>query len=85
MPTSALFDDYIATAERIGIRRKAEETTFGIKLARLVPGLGRSRPYIGEPGLAKRTWCYLLPSLEECREAFEQEVNQPVAWGDDDA
>ena len=86
VPTSVLFDDYIATAERIGIRRKAEETTFGIKLARLVPGLERARPMIEvAPGLSKRTWCYVLPSLEHCREAFEQEVNQPVAWGDDDA
>jgi hypothetical protein len=81
IPRAALFDDYIAAAEKIGIRRKAEETAFGIKLEKLVPELGTSRRHVEvSPGLAKRARCYVLPSLAECREAFEQELNQPIEW-----
>lgn len=81
-----LFDDYLAAAEKIGIRRKAEATAFGIKLRKLVPGLTRvRRTWEMEPGNIKRTWCYLLPELDACRQAYVDELGQAVDWGDDDA
>ena len=43
VPRALLFDDYIAIADRIGVRRKQEETVFGMKLGRLVPSLGHTR------------------------------------------
>jgi hypothetical protein len=86
VPTAALFDDYISTTEKIGIKRKAEETIFGIELGKLVPGLRRRRPSIEvSPGLRERPWCYVLPTLAKCRDAFEKDVNQCIDWGDDEA
>jgi hypothetical protein len=85
VPRSLLFDDYIAIADRIGVRRKQEETVFGMKLGRLVPSLGhtrRSTEVRDETGttVVKRVRCYLLPSLEQAREAFENLLGQRVPW-----
>ena len=85
VPIGTLFNDYIAAADKVGVKRKAEETSFGIKLTRLVPGAKRVRRMVEtEPGVRKRPWCYALPSLQTCRTAFEAEVSQSVDWGDDD-
>lgn len=85
IPCSTLFDDYIHVADKIGIRRKQEETVFGIKLAKLVPDLDRVRRMKAvDRGdgvmLDKRVWCYALPSLSRAREHFENLVNQAVVW-----
>lgn len=82
VPTRTLFDDYIAVADKVGVRRKSELTAFGIKLGKLVPGLEKVRRFVEvTPGMAERAWCYGLPSLEACRAAFQSEVGQVVAWG----
>jgi Family of unknown function (DUF5906) len=86
---SALFNDYIATAEKIGVRRKQEETVFGIKLGRLLPNVERkkrSTEVFGEDGRSslKRAWCYLLPDLSSARAHFAAIVNQHVEWPADD-
>lgn len=81
VPCQVLFDDYIAVADKVGVRRKSEMTAFGIKLVKLVPRLSKSRPFIEiSPAVVKRTWCYRLPPLDVCREAFEVEMNQPINW-----
>jgi hypothetical protein len=85
VPRSLLFDDYIAIADRIGVRRKQEETVFGMKLGRLVPSPGhtrRSTEVRDEAGMTmvRRVRCYLLPSLEQAREAFESLLGQRVPW-----
>ncbi|CUA90196.1 hypothetical protein Ga0061061_111110 [Chelatococcus sambhunathii] len=86
IPKSTLVDDYIATSERIGVRRKAAETEVGMKLSKLVPGLATVRAWWEEsPAVMRRRWCFRLPSLEDCRAAFEEAVQQPVAWPDDAA
>lgn len=87
---SSLFDDYIGTSEKIGVKRKQEATVLGIRLAKLVPGVKRQKRYVevhnqhGEP-ISKRTWCYILPDLATCRDAFAQSVKQPVDWPEDDS
>lgn len=82
VPCSTLFDDYIAVAEKVGVRRKSEMTAFGIKLQKLVPGLQRAKRMIEySPSVMKRVWCYLLPPLEQCREAFAGEMGQAIDWG----
>ena len=54
----------------------------GIKLAKLVPGLKRVRRHVETSlGVMERAWCYALPPLTVCREAFQSEVGQAVAWG----
>ena len=85
VPRSLLFDDYIAIADKIGVRRKQEETVFGMKLGRLAPSLGhtrRSTEVRDEAGMkvVRRVRCYLLPSLEQAREAFENLLGQRVPW-----
>jgi len=82
---SALFDDYIATAEKVGVRRKQDETVLGIMLARLIPNLERVRRQIEvrrDDGvtITKRAWCYALPPLQAARERFEELVGQRVNW-----
>ncbi|MGD0024503.1 MAG: primase-helicase family protein [Xanthobacteraceae bacterium] len=85
VPIAALFDDYIATAEKIGVKRKQEETVFGMTLAKLMPGLPRAkrRAEVNDAH-GKRVWCYLLPPLNEARENFANAVGQNVVWSIDD-
>lgn len=79
-----LFDDYIGVSDKVGVRRKSEQTAFGIKLGKLVPGLTKTRPWVDDRfGVPRRTWCYRLPSLAACREAFEAEMGQPMVWPSD--
>lgn len=87
IPCSTLFDDYIAQADRVGIRRKQEETVFGIRLGKLVPGLDRikrTREVIdhedGGRSVTKRVWCYRLPPLAEARAHVEAMFGQKLAW-----
>lgn len=75
-PTARLFDDYIAHADRVGVKRRADETIFGQDLRRLAPGLTRVRRTVG----TGRQWCYAIPSLAACREAWEQAMGQPREW-----
>lgn len=98
VPTQELFDDYIAASEKIGVKRKKEETVFGIKLGKLVD-LKRTRPRMlieseGNRGMKHaRVHCLVLPDLASARARFEAIVQQQVTWptvdddasGDDDA
>ncbi len=72
----ALFDDFVAGAERVGVGRKAQETTFGRELKRLVPGLARVQRTTG----TGRGWHYELPPLGECRAAWDEIMQQPREW-----
>lgn len=84
MVIDEMFDDYIETADKIGVRRKSEMTAFGIKMRKLVPELRRQRlkAIIG-PAESKQLWHYMLPPLQDCREHFEREVKQTIAWDED--
>lgn len=80
--SDALFDDYVAAAEKIGVRRKSEQTVFAMKLRRIVPGIERKRLTMTESDnvTVRRTWCYVLPTLDDCRAAFEESVGQQYQW-----
>lgn len=79
-----LYDDYVATAEKIGVRRKAEQVTFGMKLRKLCPGIDRRKISIDTAiGVVKRVWGYRLPSLDDARDQLEEIMGQPLDWGDD--
>ncbi len=85
MPSETLFEDYVASADKIGVKRKQEQTVFGMKLAKLVPGLGKRRisaEVRDQDGatVQRRVWCYVLPSLDECREEFERQMCQEINW-----
>lgn len=80
-----LFDDYVATSDKIGVKRRAEETVFGMQLRKLVPGLTRRRVTIGEgPDMGRRVRCYVLPPLADCRALFAEQLNQAMPWEDDE-
>lgn len=76
-----LYAEYLKVASQIGIGRKRGPAEFGKRLAKLVPDLRRFRPAIEvDPGVTKRVWCYDMPSLSDCRAAFNELVGQPVDW-----
>lgn len=89
VPTTTLHNDYIRTSERVGVRRKASETEFGIALRKFVPNLRVSRrteeveefDEAGRPTtVTRRVRCYEFPNLAECREAFAEALRQPLDW-----
>lgn len=75
-----LYNEYVQSSSRIGVGRKRSPADFGKRLAQLVPALKKPRPTIEINGEKKRRWCYLLPSLDDCRAAFDELVGQPVKW-----
>ena len=66
-----LYAEYLNAATQIGIGRKRGPAEFGERLAKLVPGIRRIAPAIEtEPGF-RQGLCYEMPSLDECRAAFD--------------
>ena len=84
--TDAFFDDYVDASEKIGIRRKASSTAFGIKLKKLLPGLRKSRVSIpaDDGATMQRGYAYTLPPLEACRDQFAEQLKQEIGWDDGD-
>jgi hypothetical protein len=85
IPTKALYRDYTAVSDTIGIKRKSEETVFGMQLAKLVKGLENKKRLVDvedEQGnrSRERVRCYVLPPLSEVRAMFEALVGQRVNW-----
>ena len=79
--TTTLVDDYLDHAERVGIKRKAEETLFAQKIRKIIPGITRKRDWATlKDQVRRRVWVWQMPSLAECREAFEAAMQQPVPW-----
>ncbi|GEP09845.1 primase-helicase family protein [Methylobacterium gnaphalii] len=77
-------DDYFAASERRGLRRKSAETVLGARLRKLIPRLNRVRRYEDYDMGRRRVWFYALPTLSECRAAFEKALGQAVSWQDDE-
>ncbi|MEY9607012.1 hypothetical protein ABIF74_011765 [Bradyrhizobium japonicum] len=76
-----LHAEYLKAAAQIGVGRKRGPAEFGTRLAKLVPGIRKNRPAIeSEPGVTRRVWCYEMPSLHDCRVAFDELLGQPVDW-----
>lgn len=82
IPCEALRDDYIRSSEEVGIKRKAQEVQFGIKLLSLVPDLSRKQKVIAseEGPMTRRAWVYELPTLDRCRARFEAVLGQTYDW-----
>ncbi|MDQ0314836.1 DUF5906 domain-containing protein [Amorphus orientalis] len=84
VPTYRLHASYIAFAERVGIKRRATETEFGIKLKKLVPGIVRKkRVFLDDDGKQIRPWGYDFPPLLTARAWFEASVGQDVTWDEE--
>lgn len=84
--TEAWCDDYVSSNERIGVRRKATETQFGMKIRKLLPfaRAGRAAVPTEGGGAVERRHGYWLPPLVECRESFAEMLGQPLDWEADD-
>jgi hypothetical protein len=82
----AFREDYLKVSDEVGIKRKAHETQFGMKILKYLPSLKKVRRYVDEgnrPAMA-RSWCYELPPLDECRREFEHGLGQVIDWGERD-
>ncbi|UGA44082.1 DUF5906 domain-containing protein [Bradyrhizobium quebecense] len=74
-------DIYKEYLDSIGVGRKRGKAEFGKRLTKLVPNLRKVRPTMEvAPGVMDRVRCYELPSLDECRAAFDDLLGQPVPW-----
>ncbi|MCI0625914.1 MAG: DUF5906 domain-containing protein [Acidobacteria bacterium] len=67
---------FIEEAQALGIQRRPTESELGIGLKKLIPGLKRVRKMIN----GKRPYGYELPSLAECRAAFDRISNCNHQW-----
>jgi hypothetical protein len=76
--TDVLFDDYVAWADKIGIKRRSMEIELGSKLRKLMPDLEKTRPY--DEAVARRRWHYRLPALCEARASFDAAMSQATDW-----
>ena len=74
--SGAAYEDYIKHAEKIGERRRASPTEFGITLRKLAPGVKRKHARVR----GKRVYHYLLPTLRDCRRVFEELMRMPITW-----
>jgi hypothetical protein len=76
-----MYADYLKHCSQMGIGRKRSPAEFGVRLARLIPDLRKVRPAIEtEPGVTRRTWCYEIPSLDDCRHAFDEVIGHSIVW-----
>ncbi|MGJ0508843.1 MAG: primase-helicase family protein [Methylocystis sp.] len=91
VPSSTIFNDYLRSADKLGVRRKAAEIEFGMQMRRLLPGMKRARAteeveiydeQTGAPhSVIRRVWCLEFPSLAEARAAFDAAIKQEFDWG----
>lgn len=79
----ALFNQYLDESDRIGIKRRQDQTAFGIGLKRLIPAVRTNLKRIDTETNTRKGF-YGFPSLQACRDAFEAALGQPVDWPDDD-
>lgn len=89
-PIDELFESYLKHARDTGNSRRSAETSLGIFLQRVIPGVKRERRTVRS---AKRSWehgqrkyIYQIASLAECRSKFDELLNTQFDWppGPDD-
>jgi hypothetical protein len=83
-PAERLFDRYVEHAKRSGSRRRAIETTIGMFLNKVAPGLRKNRGggYRAPNGDWVVGTVYEFPPLAECRAAFTERMQMAEQrWG----
>jgi len=84
--TEHLYESYQKFVQDVGIRHKATETELGMQLKNMLPKDGFKKGRItverdyGTRKATDRKNCYYLPSLAECRVAFEKFMNTEFEW-----
>jgi hypothetical protein len=91
-PKKTLFRRYIQHANLQGTRRRVIETKIGMFLNKYVgPDLkcDQKKKYSiyhrNGRRLTETGWVYTFPPLQECRQRFAKEMQQPIAWENADA
>jgi hypothetical protein len=94
VPIRTVYNDYNRAAEKMGVKRRQDETIFALHVRRILPGIVRQRRFEdieienedGSHSLSRRrVWCWEMPPLAECRAAFEAALYQTIDWGAEDA
>ncbi|UGY27175.1 DUF5906 domain-containing protein [Bradyrhizobium septentrionale] len=76
-----LYSEYLREVKTRNLGRARGSADFGKRIKKLAPEIRDTRPAIEkEPGVFRRTRCYEMPSLQECRESFERHLGQPMNW-----
>ncbi|TPN49344.1 primase-helicase family protein [Mesorhizobium sp. B1-1-7] len=80
----ALYKSFLASAEQMGVRWRVSQISFGMNVGHLLPGIQRARRAIADDDTGAsvtRRWVYVLPPLQDCRAAFDEQVGQRSDWG----
>ena len=76
-----LYGEYLREVKSRNMGRARSSADFGKRLKKLEPAIRDTRPAIEKNlGVLKRTYCYEIPSLVECRQSFEKHLGQPIKW-----
>jgi hypothetical protein len=78
-PTEVVYEDYLESAQRRGIQRRASNTAFGMFLMKHAPGTCKSRRARGN---SPRCWYYQLPPLRVCRRLLSTGLQYTPEWAD---
>ena len=70
-----LHEEYLTSADKVGIKRRANLNEFSKSLIKLIPEIKDTRPRSGD-----RKRAYVFPDLQTCRRSFEEAVGQAVDW-----
>jgi hypothetical protein len=91
-PKRTLFRRYIQHANFQGVRRRAIEVKIGMFLNKYVGTdlkCDQKKKYSiyqrSGRRLTETGWVYTFPPLQECRQRFAKEMQQPIAWENADA
>jgi hypothetical protein len=75
-----LYKEYIEFAKRIGGRYLLSESQFGKEIRKLCPQIDTKKLKGQGHSCGGRRPHYIFPPLDECRTAFENQVNLDVKW-----
>jgi len=75
--TDEFYDEYIEYSQKMGLKYPSNKRQFGKELRRLCPTMKRGRPALSD---GTRQYEYAFPSLDECREQFEEQVGMAINW-----
>ena len=78
--TDTLYDDYFDFSEKIGLKRRVTNVSFGKGLKIHNPDFERVRITNGK----HRYWAYRIPDLESCQRHFDLKTGSEYDWPTDD-
>ena len=83
IPTAELHDEYVEQTRNVGQSHKSSQTELGIRLKQLCPQVRRVRR-VSNSASGRKESVYDVPSLDECRRAFETATKCEWTWPQED-